>query len=355
MINGIILSIMKILNCYSSEDIKVEDFPIPEINDDEVLLKTIYCGLCGSDIAKIITPEVKKPAPIGHEVVGVVEKAGSSVKKFKINDFVSVAHHIPCFNCVYCRHLNFSMCRHFRKINLFPQGFAEYIRLSGEHVKYNAFLVEDKNYLKNVIFMEPAACCLRALERTNIKIGDRVLVIGCGTMGIIFIKLFKFLYNAKIVAVDIDNYKLENAKKFGADLTINVRNNAIKDKISPIIDEGFDVIELTYTTQETVNTAMQLIRDGGSIQVFAGPSGKRGIEIDFESLYKNEITVFSSYSSTPDACKKSFELLKEGKIDFTPLISKILPIEDFKAGLEYALSQKYYKIIFYLNECYKDI
>jgi len=355
MINGIILSIMKILNCYSREDIRVEHFPVPEIGDDEILIKTIYCGLCGSDIAKIVTPDIEKPAPIGHEVVGLVEKTGRSVKKFIKNDYVSTAHHIPCFDCVYCRHLNYSMCRHFQTTNLFPQGFAEYIRLSGEHVKHNTFLIKNKNYLKNSIFMEPAACCLRALERASIKRKDKVLVIGCGTMGIIFIKLLKFLYNAKIVAVDIDAYKLENAKKSGADLTINVRNNAIKDKISPIIDEGFDVIELTYTTQETVNTAMQLIRDGGSIQVFAGPSGKRGIEIDFESLYKNEITVFSSYSSTPDACKKSFELLKEGKIDFTPLISKILPIEDFKAGLEYALSQKYYKIIFYLNECYKDI
>jgi len=346
---------MKILNCYSREDIRVEDIPVPEIGDDEILLKTIYCGLCGTDIAKIVPLDVEKPAPIGHEVVGLVEKTGRSVKNFKKNDYVSVAHHIPCFDCVYCRHLNYSMCRHFRMTNLFPQGFAEYIRLSGEHVKYNTFLIKDKNYLKNAIFMEPAACCLRALERANIKKEDKVLIIGCGTIGMIFIKLLKFLYNAIVVAVDIDSYKLENAKKFGADLTINARNNAIKDKISPITDKGFDVIELTYTTQETVDTAMQLIRAGGSIEVFAGPSKIREIKIDFEHLYKNEITVFSSYSSSPDACKKSFELLKEGKIDFTPLISKILPIEDFKTGLEYALLQKYYKIIFYLNECFKEI
>ena len=345
---------MKTLSCYSKEDIRIEDIPIPYIGADEILLRTIYCGLCGSDIAKIIDPEVKKPTQLGHEVIAIIEKTGSKVKKFKKGDLVCVSHHIPCFDCVYCDHLNFSMCRHFRETNLDPQGFTEYIRLSEEHVKYNTFLIDYTKYLKNAIFIEPVACCLRAVEKNNLKKGDKVVVIGCGTIGIIFISLFKFLYNAKVTAVDIDNNKLEYARKFGADLTINSKAEDLKEKISTITDTGFDVIELTYITKETVNVAMRLVRAGGSIQVFAGPSKERRIEIDFEDFYKREITLFSSYSSSTDVCKKSFNLLRDGKIDFTKLISKILPIEDFKTGLALALSQKYFKIIFYFNENFKN-
>jgi L-iditol 2-dehydrogenase len=344
---------MKVLTCYSSEDIRIEDRPVPDIGDDEVLLKTVYCGLCGTDIVKIANPGVKKPVPLGHEVVGLVEKTGANVEKFKNGDFLAVSHHIPCFDCVYCDHLNFSMCRHFRNTNIYPQGFSEYIRLSAEHIKYNAFLIEDEKYLKNAVFMEPAACCLRAVGRLNIKNGDSILVIGCGTIGIIFISLLRFLFRVRIAAVDIDDCKLSTAERFGAEL---ITNPEIQDTVSSIksfSDTGFDAAILTYTSQGTVSTAMEAIRAGGIILVFAGPSGERKISVDFESLYKNEVMLLSSYSASPQSCSKSFELLKDGKIDYTPIISGVFPVEDFREGLEMALSQKYFKIIYYFDGQFK--
>jgi threonine dehydrogenase-like Zn-dependent dehydrogenase len=175
-------------------------------------------------------------------------------------------------------------------------------------------------------------------------------------MGILFIALLKYLFKARIAAVDIDNTKLSIAERFGADIIINSGSENIlniKEKISGFSDPGFDAAILTYTIQDTVDMAMAAVRDGGHIQVFAGPSKEKQISVDFEYLYKNEIMLFSSYSASPDSCRKSFELLKDGKIDYTPLISDILSVEDFKKGLNKALSKKYFKIVFYFDDIFK--
>ena len=209
---------MKSLFCSSKEDIRIEEVDIPEIGDNEALIRTIFCGLCITDVAKVVNPEVKKPTKLGHEVVGIVEKTGKMVSKIKKGDLLAIYHRIPCYICNYCMHGNYSMCKHARETNLDPQGFSEFIRLTDEHIKYNTFIIKDKNNIKNAVFTEPAACCIKAIEKMPIKRKDKVMVIGCGTMGMIFIRLFKVLYDASVVAIDISDAKLETAGNFGADL-----------------------------------------------------------------------------------------------------------------------------------------
>jgi L-iditol 2-dehydrogenase len=148
------------------------------------------------------------------------------------------------------------MCRHFKETNLDPQSFSEYIRLSGEHIRYNTFIVEDNKNIKNVIFTEPTACCLRAVKRIDIKKNDNIMVVGCGTIGIIFISLFKLLYNTKVVAIDINSDKLKYAKKFGADLIINSKKENISERLSEFSSSGVDVVVLTVTTPQTTEMAM---------------------------------------------------------------------------------------------------
>ena len=345
---------MKTLVCYSKENLKIKNASVPVVGRDEVLIRTILCGLCGSDIIKIISPDVKKPVKLGHEVVGVVEKVGPEVNEtgnaIKKGDIVVVSHHIPCYSCIYCDHGNYSMCKHFKETNLDPQGFSEYIKLSGEHIRYNTFVVEDNKNIKNIIFTEPTACCLRAVKRIDIKQNDNIMVVGCGTIGIIFISLFKLLYNAKVIAIDINSNKLKYAKKFGADLTINSKKENVREKISKFSSSGVDVAELTVTTPQTIEMAMDSVRPGGYIQIFSGPSTQQEISINFEHLYKKELTIFSSYSTTPEALKESFYFLKDYNLDFSSLVSGILPIEQFKEGLDLALSQKAFKILYYFDK-----
>jgi len=176
------------------------------------------------------------------------------------------------------------------------------------------------------------------------------MVIGCGTIGIIFISLFKLLYNAKVIAVDIDSNKLKYAKKFGADLTINSKKENVREKVSKFSSSGVDIVELTVTTPQTAGMAMDNVRPGGHIQIFAGPVAQHEISINFEHLYKKELTILSSYSATPEELKESFYYLKDYQLDFRSLISEILPIDQFKEGLDLAISQKTFKVLYYFDK-----
>lgn len=343
---------MKYLNCYSKNDIRIEDVAIPHIDENEALVKTIFCGLCITDMLKIMDDELKKPVKLGHEVVGMIHKVGKKVKSIKEGDLVALYHRIPCFKCNYCLHKKYSMCRHARETNFDPQGFSEYIRLSAEHVQYNTFIIEDKNNLKNASFTEPVATCIRAIENIPLLRGDKVAVFGCGTMGSIILKLLNY-YDIKALAIDIDDSKLKFAEKFGAAQTLNSKTENIREKIRIFAPQGLDAAILTVTNTETIDLSLLHLREGGYIQVYGGPFKEKEIKVDFDRLYKKEIFILSLYSSYPDINRKSFNLLMNSKInnlDFTPLISGILPIEKFKEGMDMVLSRKYFKFLFYMNE-----
>lgn len=343
---------MKYLNCCSKKDISIDDVAIPRIDENEVLIKTIFCGLCITDVLKVMDDEVKKPTKLGHEVVGVVDKVGENVKNIKKDDLVALYHRIPCFKCNYCLHEKYSMCKHARETNFDPQGFSEYIRLSGEHVQHNIFVIEDKSNLKNAVFTEPVATCIRAIKSIPLLKKDKVIVVGCGTMGTIILKLLNY-YGIDALAVDIDDKKLKFAEGFCGAQTLNSKSSDSKEKIKMFAPQGLDAVILTVTNSETVELTMSLLREGGYIQIFAGPLKEKRIEVDFDRLYKKEICIFSSYSSYPEVNRQSFDLLmnnKSNNLDFTPLISHVLPVERFMEGINLALSQKYYKILFYMNE-----
>jgi L-iditol 2-dehydrogenase len=343
---------MKYLNCYSKNDISIDDVAIPCIDENEVLVRTIFCGLCITDVLKVIDEAVKKPARLGHEVVGVLEKVGGKVKNYKIGDLVALYHRIPCFECNYCLHKKYSMCKHARETNFDPQGFSEFIRLSKEHVQHDIFLINDKNNLKNAVFTEPVATCIRAIANMPLLKKDKVMVVGCGTMGNIMLKLLNY-YGINALAVDIDDNKLKFAEVFCRARILNPKSSGFKEKIKIFAPDGLDAVILTVTNSEIIEMAMSFLREGGFIQIFAGPLNEKRIEIDFDRLYKKEICIFSSYSSYPEVNRQSFNLLmrsKRNNLDFTPLISHVLPIERFKDGIDLALSQKYFKILFYMNE-----
>ncbi|MCJ7666393.1 MAG: alcohol dehydrogenase catalytic domain-containing protein, partial [Actinobacteria bacterium] len=134
---------MKALLCYSEKDFRIEEIEKPAISDDEMLIEMINCGLCGSDITKILDQGDGKPAVYGHEVAGRVVEAGPEVKKFKKGDIIVAAHHIPCGECHYCMHGNHTMCGMFKSTNIYPGGFCQYIRLSAYHIENTTFKIPE--------------------------------------------------------------------------------------------------------------------------------------------------------------------------------------------------------------------
>jgi L-iditol 2-dehydrogenase len=339
---------MKALFCYNKNKFRLEEMARPKIQEDEMLIEMLYTGLCGSDIVKIFDPEVKKPAVFGHEVVGKVIKTGKKVSGFDVGDIVVAAHHIPCYNCHYCLHGNHSMCRYFKETNIFPGSFCQYIRLSKEHVKYTTFKIPADFNLIESLFIEPLACCIRALERLTFLRNDIFSVVGAGVIGMLFIQLIRSL-GGRVISVDLDSRRLSQAKNIGADHIINPSCQNISEEVQKITNIGVDIVILTVTDKNTMGEALSYIRDGGTISIF-GASGRGSvIEIDFEKVYKRELTIKSSYSATPRNLKQAYDMVLGKRVDLSPFTSEAMPLSDFKKGLDMMLKRKIYKAIFKLR------
>ncbi len=339
---------MKALLCYNEKDFRMEEIDKPSISDDDILIEMINCGLCGSDIIKIFDPRDKKPAVYGHEVVGKVVEAGSNVEKFKIGDTVIAAHHIPCGQCHYCRHGNHTMCKMFKSTNIFPGGFCQYIRLSADHIENTTFKIPEGMNLLEALFIEPLACCIRAMDRIPYMEGDIFSVVGAGAIGILFVMLIK-LAGLKAVVIDLDGQRLDMAKEFGADHIINPSKADLHAEINKITSIGIDSAILTITNKFTVADALSYIRPGGQINIFGMGLNIDPIPVDFNKIYKGELTVRSTYSATPDTLARSYDLIiKNREVDVSQLLSDVLPLSEFKKGLDLMLDRKIYKAFYKL-------
>ncbi len=338
---------MKALLCYSQNKFKLEEIDRPGILQDEMLIEMLYTGLCSSDIVKIMDPGVKKPAVFGHEIVGRVVETGKNVNEFEKGDIVVTAHHIPCYRCHYCLHGNHSMCRHFKETNIYPGSFCQYVRLSGEHIKYTTFKVPPYLNPVEALFIEPLACCIRAMDRIAFRKNDIFSVVGTGVIGMLFIQLIKSS-GGKVVAIDLDDERLSLARTLGADHIINPSNKIVTGEIKNITTEGIDAAILTVTNKNTLGDALSYIRDGGTASIF-GASGKESrFVIDLENVYKRELTIMSSYSATPESLKRAFDIVTGKKLKISPLLSGVLPLSDFKKGLDLMMQKKIYKAVFEL-------
>ncbi|HLZ80290.1 MAG TPA: alcohol dehydrogenase catalytic domain-containing protein, partial [Ktedonobacteraceae bacterium] len=183
---------MKALTYYSYDDIRIENRYIPTIADNELLVKVHGCGLCGSDILKIVQ-QISPPVSLGHELTGTIVEQGQNVTNFTVGQRVVVAHHVPCGDCHYCRHGNHSMCASFKTSNIDPCGFAEYIRVPAQHVQQTTLLLPQTLTDEEGSFVEPLACCVRAVKRTPLLTGDTIVILGLGSIGLLMLQAFKAL------------------------------------------------------------------------------------------------------------------------------------------------------------------
>jgi L-iditol 2-dehydrogenase len=207
------------------------EWPRPTIGPGELLVKVRGCGLCGSDIAKIVDPATRAPAVFGHEVVGDVADVGVGVASFAAGQRVVVAHHVPCGECHYCRRGSESMCREFKRSHLDPGGFAEYVRVPAANVRAATFRVPEHLSDEEATFVEPLACCLRAVERARVQPGDTAMVVGLGSIGCLFAQLLRRA-GASVVGIDQDTARLALARGFDVEVAGPVDGPALARRVS---------------------------------------------------------------------------------------------------------------------------
>jgi L-iditol 2-dehydrogenase len=333
-----------------------EEIPVPEIVADEVLVQVKVVGLCQSDIKKIRYPLYDPPRVFGHETAGEIAAIGSEVKGWQVGDRVVVLHHIPCMHCAYCLNDNFSMCEVYKNITttagFSPSGggFAEYVKVPGHIVRNGGLMrIPDAISFEQASFVEPTNCCLKAVKKAGIAPGQTVLVTGAGPIGLMFIMLVKY-FGGRAIATDLLPSRIEKALAVGAEAAFDARDSDLVSKIQALTGRmGVDVSLLAVPSDKAFFQALDCTRKGGKILFFAEFPDQVEIPINPNVLYRREIDLMGSYSSSYRVQALAADIVFNQRIDVDALVSDRYPLEDLSAAVEQAVSPtaETYKILIY--------
>ena len=308
-------------------------------NRKGAIVKVSGCGLCGSDIVKFKHNIAKDGTVLGHEIVGVIEEIDSETG-FKKGDKIVSSHHIPCFNCTYCEHGNYSMCKHFKETNIYPGGFSEKIYLSEEHLKNVAHKVPNGISDEEISFYEPLGCCIRAIKRCSLIKGDKILVIGMGSIGLIMAEGLK-AHGYKVYGCDLIEERINLASSMGIE-SYNSRNlddfdKVIRDKTNGL---GVDAVFMTSGADKAIDVALRTVKQGGKVLVFSSTPLNNGYPNN--EIYYKELTVLGSYSPSPNDLKESFDLITSGRVNVKNLTT-LYSLSNIQQAFDDTISNKIFK------------
>jgi len=330
---------MKVAMYYNNNDVRIQEQEIPDISDDELLVKVIASGICGSDVMEWYRVK-KAPLVLGHELSGDIVKVGKNVKDFKIGDRVFVTHHVPCNNCKLCKDGKQTLCPTIKKTKFYPGGFAQYLRVPKINVKYGTIKLPYSVTYEQGTFIEPLGCVVRGFRIANYKKGDTVLVLGSGMAGLLNVKLAKAYGAEKIFATDIDSFRLDFAKKVGADFVINAKENIvdlIKEKNN---GELIDFVVLCAGVPSAVRQAIECAKPGGKILWFAMTPPGVDVSIPFFDLWNKQVETYSTYAAEGKDLTDAINLLSKRKVQVDDMITHKLPMYETPKGFKLVADAK---------------
>ncbi len=326
---------------YGKEDVKIEKVPIPRVSDGEVLIKVQVALTCGTDLkvyqrgyhARMIVP----PALFGHELAGVIEEVGPSVRGFKKGMRVVALNSAPCQMCFYCSKHQENLCEDL----LFNNGaYAEYIKIPRRIVETNMLAIPSQVSFEEAAMAEPLACVLRGLHETNVEIGDTVTVIGGGPIGLMFVQVAK-LTGCNVIAVVKRDSQVAAAKRFGADEIVQITNEEPVDAVRALTPDnrGSDVVIEAVGRPEAWQWAVDMVRRGGTVNFFGGCATGTMVPLDTNRLHYSEITLKATFHHTPETVRKAFALIQERKIRGTDYITGEAPLSRLQHVLRHMLNR----------------
>ena len=322
---------MRVAMYYSNKDIRIEEMPKPKIGPEELLVKAMACGICGSDVMEWYRIG-KAPRVLGHEVTGEIVAVGENVKNFKIGDRVFVSHHVPCNTCRYCLSGQHTACETLHTTNFDPGGFAEYIQVPQINVDRGTFLLPEETSFEDGTFIEPLGCVLRGQRRVQVQPGHTVLVLGSGISGLLHIQLAHILGAARVIATDIREYRLEAAKRFGADVTIHAEED-VPARLRRVNENRMaDRVIVSTGAPSALIQALQSVDRAGTILYFAPTEPRIDLPIPFNRFWSNQMTLTTSYAASPADIATAIELIRAGKVNVHDMITHRLSLAETRLG-----------------------
>ncbi|KAF0158814.1 MAG: alcohol dehydrogenase [Syntrophaceae bacterium] len=318
---------MKVAYWYNNKDIRIEEVPTPVPSPQEMLVKVMSCGICGSDIVEWYRLP-RAPLVQGHEIGAQVVALGDSVNKYKLSDRVFIAPKVPCMKCFYCKNSHYPQCTEIKE--RLPGGFAEYILVPEIIVERGTYLLPENITYDQSTFIEPLACVVRAQRLACVKKGQSVMVIGCGMAGLLHVKLARAT-GCRVIAADINHVKLEFAAHMGADIIINAADN-FSERL--IVENGkkADIVFLCASADSAVEQAWRCVDKGGVIVLFAVPGPDKKVVVPINDFWMKEITIITSYYCGPPDINEAMRLIESDEIVVDDLITHRFALTDIVKG-----------------------
>ena len=320
---------------HGMNDVRIETVPVPAIGPGEVLIQVASCGICGTDLKKIHTGSHSAPRIFGHETAGAIAAVGPGVERFAVGDRVMVFHHVPCGHCYYCRKKTYAQCPVYKKVGVSAGfepaggGFAEYVRVMDWIVRDGGVVrIPDGVPFDQAAFVEPVNTCLKGVRMLNLQPDETVLVIGQGPIGILLATLASKT-GATVLTSDLYSERHAIAATFGLKHPLNAREDVVGQVHTATEGRGADAVLLAVAHDALIRTAMDAVRPGGKVQLFAQTQHGEAT-FDPGSVCMDEKALLGSYSSSVDIQEEGAQLVFDGYrngFDLTRLISHRFSIE----------------------------
>ena len=327
---------MRVAMYYNNHDVRVEEMPVPHIGPGELLVRVEASGICGSDVMEWYRV-AKAPLVLGHEVAGTVVKVGDGVERYSEGDRMVVTHHVPCNACRYCLSGHHTVCDTLRQTSFEPGGFAEYLRVPAINVDRGVFPLPDGVSFEEASFAEPLACVLRGQRRANVQPGLSVIVLGSGLAGLLHINLARALGAGRIVATDMSDYRLDAARRFGANAAFSA-NEDVPARLREVNDGRLaDLVIVCTGAPPALLQALQSVERGGTVLFFAPTEPGVTVPVSVNDVFfRNDVTLTTTYAGAPADLATALELIGASRVRVGDMITHRLGLAE--AGLGFTLT-----------------
>jgi L-iditol 2-dehydrogenase len=322
--------------------VRVEEVPVPEVGDGEVLIKVAVCGVCGTDIKKIFQRYVEPPQILGHELSGTVVAVGRGVDKWTPGDRVMSFHHIPCGRCFYCEKRLFSQCLQYKTTGLTAGftpnggGFAQYVKAMPWVADRGMVPLPDNVSFEEATFIEPINTIVKAVQKARITAGETVLILGCGPIGLQLLMVSK-LEGAKLYTSDPIRQRREKSLTLGALESFDPTSGKLVEEVRARTDDrGADAVLVAVAHPSVVTDALATARPGARVLLFAANDPVTKIEFPAAAVGIDEKEILGSYSAAVDIQESAADLVLRKKLPVMEIVTHRFRLDRIQEALELA-------------------
>jgi L-iditol 2-dehydrogenase len=328
---------MKAAVFYGPSDIRVEERPIPKIEEGEVLVKVKAAAICGTDLRIYMgTKKIETPKIIGHEFAGEVEEVKGDVGGICTGERVTVYPVISCGKCYACMMGRRNICVQRPTIGYeYDGGFAEYVKIpSNAIIAGSVIKLPDRISYEEAAITEPLAACLNGILRLQVEHGEHVWIAGAGPIGLMHLQLARLAGAALVVVSEVNEFRAKKARELGADIVVNPVKEEVSKTIMQATDgKGADKIMIAAGVPKLIEESLKAARKGARIVIFAGSPEGSSITIDPNIIHYKEIELTGASAATPFLHRKAVELVNNRRIDLRSLITHKLTLDEIAKGL----------------------